>query len=624
MSRPAFVTLLALLAGDRFLEAAPRPATPRPVIVVEATYPGAPARAVADTVADPIERQISGVEGLAAMRSRCTDDGTFTLTLTFQNAVGVDRAQARVQERISQALPTLPDAVKRCGVTVKRRSPGVLLFVAVSSPDGRYGPLYLGSYGSLTLKRELARLPGVAELTSLGQRDHAIRFLLDADRLARLKMSVSQVLDALKEHNVHVAAEPIGQPAVPGGLTPPTFTVLGPPPDPEQLDRIKVKSTPDGQEIPLRMIARVAEVASGPERAAFFHGQQVALLAVHLAPDARPRDVSAAVQRKLADLRAKPPEGIRLAVALDFAVNLQPPFQSATPEYLLDLVLPASASAQRALEALKQCQQLVAGVEGVQEVLGLAENPFDGTPRPCVLAHLAPALARRASRGQVVRTICDRTDKELPAVLVRLRELWQPGNPPRCGWPIDLAVHGPEADGVAKLATRLAERLAQGDKLTDVLADPESMPRPRTVLVIDRQQAKDRGVGVNDLRSTLESYAGPLSAADFNPNGRTWQLSIPADDFRGVRAEDLRQLKVRNARGEIVALSDFAAVRADLAPGLVARLDGRPMVEITGNPTAGLSVAQARTLCDRLAEEVRKELHLSADYRLAWLEEPGR
>jgi multidrug efflux pump subunit AcrB len=624
MSRPAFATLLALLAGGRLLDAAPGPATPRSVIVVETTYPGAPARAVADTVADPIERQISGVGGLASMRSRCTDDGTYTLTLTFQHAVGVDQALAWVRERISQALPTLPDAVKRRGVIFKRKSPGVLLFVAVSSPDGRYGPLYLGSYASLTLKNELARLPGVAEVISLGQRDHAIRLVLDPNRLALLKMSVNEVLDALKEHNVQVAAEPIGQPAVPGGLAPPAFTVLGPPPDPEQLDRIKLKTTPGGEEIPLKMIARVEEVASGPERAAFFHGQQVALLAVHLAPGARARDASAAVQRKLADLRAKLPEGMRVAVALDFAANLQAPYQSATPEYLLDLVLPASASAQRALEALKQCQQLVAGAEGVQDVLGLAENPFDGAPRPCVLVRLSPALARRAGRAQVVRTIRDRTDRELPAMLVRLRELWQLGAPPRSGWPIDLAVRGPEAEGVAKLATRLAERLAQGDKLTDVLADPESMPRPRTVLVIDRQQAKDRGVGVNDLRTTLESCVGPLSVADFNPEGRTWQLPIPADDSRGVRAEDLRQLKVRNVRGEMVALSDFAAVRADLAPGLIARLDGRPMVEITANPTAGLSVAQARTFCDRLAEEVRKELHLSADYRLAWLGEPDR
>src|SRR5262245_58259992 len=149
-------------------QARPGPPRPRPVITVEAAYPGANAQVVADTVAAPIEQQVNGVENMLHMASRCADDGGYTLSVTFRPGVDVGRARLLVQQRVNLAQPALPDLVKR-GVAVKERAAGVLLFVKVFSPDRGRDTLYLCNYANLHLREPLSRLPGVADVTCLGQ-----------------------------------------------------------------------------------------------------------------------------------------------------------------------------------------------------------------------------------------------------------------------------------------------------------------------------------------------------------------------------------------------------------------------------------------------------------------------
>ena len=150
-----------------------------PTVEVSAVYPGANAQVVADTVAAPIEQQVNGVEDMMYMSSQCTNDGTYTLTVTFKLGIDLNMAQVLVQNRVSLAEPILPDLVKRRGVTVKKKSPSMLMIVNLFSPDSSRDNLYLSNYATIQLRDELSRLPGVGDITYLGQRDYSMRVWLD-------------------------------------------------------------------------------------------------------------------------------------------------------------------------------------------------------------------------------------------------------------------------------------------------------------------------------------------------------------------------------------------------------------------------------------------------------------
>src|SRR5436309_3522896 len=206
-----------------------------PTVEVYASYPGANAQVVADTVAAPIEQQVNGVEHMLYMSSQCTNDGTYALTVTFKNGVDLNMAQVLVQNRVALAQPILPDLVKRRGVSVKKKSPSVLMFVNLFSPDNRRDSLYLSNYATIQLKDELARLPGIGDITYLGQRDYSMRLWLDPEKLAGRNLSASDVVLAIEQQNVQVAAGQIGQPPVPSGqVFQYTMTTLGRLADPGQ------------------------------------------------------------------------------------------------------------------------------------------------------------------------------------------------------------------------------------------------------------------------------------------------------------------------------------------------------------------------------------------------------
>jgi multidrug efflux pump len=223
IDRPIFATVISVvitLAGGVAvftLPVAQYPDVTPPTVQVTASYPGANANTLRDTVAAPIEEQVSGVEGMLYMSSICTNSGSYTLTVTFQSGTDSDMAQVLVQNRVALALPVVPALVQNEGVTVKKQSPATLMIINLIGDGDKNDPVYLSNYATIFLKDELARVEGVAGINYLGQRDYSMRAWLDPDRLAALHLNAYDVVTAIAQQNVQVAAGQVGQPPVPGG-----------------------------------------------------------------------------------------------------------------------------------------------------------------------------------------------------------------------------------------------------------------------------------------------------------------------------------------------------------------------------------------------------------------------
>jgi hydrophobe/amphiphile efflux-1 (HAE1) family protein len=221
IDRPIFASVLSIvfvLAGGVAvwtLPIAQYPEVTPPVVQVSATYPGANATTVRDTIAAPIEAQVSGVEGMMYMASQSTNDGNYTLTVTFKLGTDSDMAQVLVQNRVSLALPVIPVLVQREGINVQKMSPSRLMIVNLYSPDGRYPATYLSNYATIEIRDELGRLPGIADIGYLGQRNYSMRAWLNPQALATRGLTVDDVVMAISQQNVQVAAGQIGQPPAP-------------------------------------------------------------------------------------------------------------------------------------------------------------------------------------------------------------------------------------------------------------------------------------------------------------------------------------------------------------------------------------------------------------------------
>ena len=324
IDRPIFASVLSIiitLAGGITLftlSVAQYPEITPPTVEVSAFYPGANAQVVADTVAAPIEQQVNGVENMMYMSSQCTNDGTYILTVTFKPGVDLNMAQVLVQNRESLAEPILPDLVKRRGVSVKKKSPSILMIINVFSPNGIKDNLYLSNYATIQLRDELARLDGVGDVTYIGQRNYSMRVWLDPQKMTFRNLTSSDVVSAIEQQNIQVAAGQLGQPPVSTGQAFQfTITTLGRLTDADQFSEMILKTDAQGGVVRMRDVGRVELGAQGYDQECTLDGKQTVALSVYQRPGSNALQTAKLVKDKMEELKQRFPEGVDYAIVYD-------------------------------------------------------------------------------------------------------------------------------------------------------------------------------------------------------------------------------------------------------------------------------------------------------------------
>ncbi|MBA3683742.1 MAG: efflux RND transporter permease subunit [Planctomycetes bacterium] len=324
VDRPIFATVLSALiviVGAMCLFQLPvneYPEVAPPTITVRAVYPGASPQVIAETVASPLEQQLTGIEGTLYTSSISSADGSMSLTLTFRLGTDLQDALVEVQNRIQQATPRLPEDVRRLGIVAKKSSADLTLVVSLVSPDGRYDDLYLANYGRLHIADALARLPGMGEVIVFGAGEYALRVWLDPDRLASLGLTVGEVVSAIREQNLQVAAGSLGaQPNASPVPTQLTVTAQGRLLSEEQFGGIVVRASPEGRLVRLRDVARIDLGAASYGIRSFISNQAAANVVAFQASGSNAISVSNAVRDRMKVLAEDFPEGLEYRIVYD-------------------------------------------------------------------------------------------------------------------------------------------------------------------------------------------------------------------------------------------------------------------------------------------------------------------
>jgi multidrug efflux pump len=312
-----------------------------PTVVVRTSYPGANPTVIADTVASPLEQQINGVEGMLYMFSQATADGVMTLTITFGLGTDLDKAQVQVQNRVSQALPRLPQEVQRLGVTTEKTSPDLLMVVHLESPDNRYDMLYLANLAILQVKDELGRLPGVGNVQVFGAGDFSMRVWLNPNKLASHNLTATDVVQAIREQNVQVAAGVLGAPPTNTGST--AFQLLvntqGRLTTEEEFGNIIVRAAKDGQITRIRDLGRVELGSSTYALRSLLDNKPAAALPISQRPGSNALETSQQVRDTMERLKKSFPEGVDYRIAYDPTVFVRESIQAVGHTFVEALIL---------------------------------------------------------------------------------------------------------------------------------------------------------------------------------------------------------------------------------------------------------------------------------------------
>ncbi|HXI36440.1 MAG TPA: efflux RND transporter permease subunit, partial [Burkholderiales bacterium] len=324
IDRPIFAAVLSIfivlagLAAMRTLPIAQYPEIAPPVVTVQAVYPGASAEVLEQTVAAPLENQITGVEKMIYMNSTSGSNGIAQIQVTFDIGADADKAALDVNNRVKQAEPRLPEEVRRQGVTVQKGSSAFLQVLAFYSPEGRYDNLYISNYVTLNILDELKRVPGTTNVQIFGAKDYAMRIWVRPDRLTQLRLTPNDIIRALTEQNAQFAAGKIGQ--SPSGAPQElvyTITTKGRLADVREFENIIIRANADGSTLRLKDVARVELASKDYEFVGRINGKEATLVGVFLQPGANALAVAGDVKKTVAELSKRFPEGLTYSVPYD-------------------------------------------------------------------------------------------------------------------------------------------------------------------------------------------------------------------------------------------------------------------------------------------------------------------
>lgn len=325
INRPIFATVLAIimiLAGImtvRTLPVAQYPDITPPTVMVSASYPGADAKTVAETIGVPIEEQVNGVEGMLYMSSNSSSDGSYQLQITFENGTDLDMAQVKVQNRVAQAEAQLPSAVKQQGVSVTSQSSNIILFIALESDDPeRYDGLFLTNYAQLNIVDELSRVEGVGGVSAFGSGEYSMRVWLDPEKMRVRGLTATDVMTAIENQNMEVSAGSAGS-APTSANTPFEFTLTSPGrlDNAEEFANIVIRTGSDGSLLRLSDVADVDLGSQSYSQTAHVSGKNAGLIGLYQLPGANALSVAKAVEKRMGELSEYFPAGIHYRVILD-------------------------------------------------------------------------------------------------------------------------------------------------------------------------------------------------------------------------------------------------------------------------------------------------------------------
>ncbi|HEV7715206.1 MAG TPA: efflux RND transporter permease subunit [Steroidobacteraceae bacterium] len=345
IDRPVFAAVLSAfitIAGAIALFQLPigeYPEVVPPSVVVRAAYPGANPKVIAETVAAPLEQAIVGVEDMMYMSSQAAMDGTMVLTVTFKIGSDVDRAQVQVQNRVAQALPRLPQEVRDIGVTTIKSSPNLMMVVHLTSPDGRYDSLYLRNYAVLNVRDVLARLPGMGEVRIFGGGDYSMRVWLDPQKLAARNLTTGDVVDAIREQNVQVAAGQIGAPPGQAAEFQVALNSQGRLQDEDQFRAIIIKTGANGEIVRLSDVARVELGAQDYALRGLLSNKNAVALPIAQAPGSNSLALSKNVRATMEELKKSFPEGVSYEIIYDTTEFVEQSIEAVTHTLLEAIAL---------------------------------------------------------------------------------------------------------------------------------------------------------------------------------------------------------------------------------------------------------------------------------------------
>ncbi|HET6795859.1 MAG TPA: efflux RND transporter permease subunit [Gemmatimonadales bacterium] len=330
IDRPIFaavVSIVIFIAGLIAMFGLPISEYPEvvpPSVVVRAVYPGANPRVISEAVATPLEEQINGVENMLYMNSQATSDGVLTLTVTFRVGSDPDLAQVQVQNRVSQALPRLPEEVRQLGVTTVKSSPNFIMVVHLLSPDNRYDVTYLRNYGLLQVKDVLARIPGIGQVEVFGGGDYAMRVWLDPGKMAARNLAATDVVNAIREQNVQVAAGVVGAPPMPVPVDYQlSINAHGRLATEEEFGDIILKTGTNGEITRLKDVARLELAAGDYALRSMLDGKEAVGIGIFQAPGSNALQLSSTVRATMEELKKNFPQGVEYRIVYDPTINVR-------------------------------------------------------------------------------------------------------------------------------------------------------------------------------------------------------------------------------------------------------------------------------------------------------------